>query len=172
MQAKSGPNLNDIFTVSNTRAEPSAPKEERPLSRTRLSRPYSGDRPSSRTQLTKPNVQESEASTSAGESDNDTPPPSYTSLTNVCNLYDIQNERTVQTKCNTSVNDTNKVIEIISPSVCIFTFYSDLCELNVQVAFKLMFHFKWHLSIADIQCTCISSSMYQLHTYLRVNRWL
>lgn len=81
LQAKSGPNLNDIFTVSNTRAEPSAPKEERPLSRTRLSRPHSGDRPSSRTQLTKPNVQESEASTSAGESDNDTPPPSYTSLT-------------------------------------------------------------------------------------------
>lgn len=81
MKAKSGPNLNDIFTVSHTRSEPSAPPEERPLSRTRLSRPYSGDRPSSRTQLTKPSVQESEASTSAGESDNDTPPPSYTSLT-------------------------------------------------------------------------------------------
>lgn len=42
----------------------------------------------------------------------------------------IQNERTVQTKCNTSVNDTNKVIEIISPSVCMFTFYSDLCEFK------------------------------------------
>lgn len=89
MKAKSGPNLNDIFTVSHTRSEPSAPPEERPLSRTRLSRPYSGDRPSSRTQLTKPSVQESEASTSAGESDNDTPPPSYTSLTKVCNLYNI-----------------------------------------------------------------------------------
>lgn len=85
-------------------------------------------------------MQESEASTSAGESDNDTPPPSYTSLTNVCNLYDIQNERTVQTKCNTSVNDTNKVIEIISPSVCMFTFYSDLCEFKLQVApFQMAF---------------------------------
>lgn len=83
-------------------------------------------------------MQESEASTSAGESDNDTPPPSYTSLTNVCNLYDIQNERTVQTKCNTSLNDTNKVIEtliLLFPlSPCLLS--TQTCvNLNVQVAF-------------------------------------
>ncbi|XP_048775733.2 transmembrane protein 145-like [Ostrea edulis] len=81
LQAKTGPNLNDIFTVSQTRKEPSAPREERPSSRTRLSRPSTEESLSSRTRLTNPAFQESEASTSAGESDNDTPPPSYTSLT-------------------------------------------------------------------------------------------
>ncbi|XP_022326202.1 transmembrane protein 145-like [Crassostrea virginica] len=82
LQSKTGPNLNDIFVVSSTRREPSAPIEERPRSRTRISRPSSGEKLTPKTQLTKPTAQESEASLSAGESDNDSPPPSYMSILN------------------------------------------------------------------------------------------
>ena len=80
LQSKTGPNLNDIFVVSSTRREPSAPIEERPRSRTRISRPSSGEKLTPQTQLTKPAAHESEASLSAGESDNDSPPPSYMSI--------------------------------------------------------------------------------------------
>ncbi|XP_061193106.1 transmembrane protein 145-like [Saccostrea echinata] len=80
LQEKTGPNLNDIFTVSQTRKEPSAP-QERPSSRTRLSRPSREDRPSSRTPLTNSTNQESEGSASPAESDNDSLPPPYSSVT-------------------------------------------------------------------------------------------
>lgn len=80
LQSKTGPNLNDIFVVSSTRREPSAPIEERPRSRTRISRPSSGEKLTPQTHLNKSYTQGSEASLSAGDSDNDSPPPSYTSV--------------------------------------------------------------------------------------------